>query len=224
MSNLYVIATPIGNLNDITFRAIETLKLADLILCEDTRRTSKLLSFYEISVAVSSYHQHTDESKVDKILSLLEQGKNIALVSDAGTPGISDPGGKLIERIINELGNKVNLIPIPGPSALTSAASVSGISMDNFTFLGFPPAKNKRNKFFKELSLYEHPVVFYESCHRIIKTIKDLNVFCADRDLIVFREITKKFETTYRGKPDQILQSMKQPEIKGEFTVIVNKK
>lgn len=224
MANLYVVATPIGNLKDITFRAIEVLKTVDLILCEDTRRTSKILSFYEINVALSSYHQHTNDFKTDKILSLLEQGKNIALVSDAGTPGISDPGGMLIERVVGELKDKVNVIPIPGPSALISAASVSGISMDRFIFLGFPPVKNKRNKFFEELSCYKYPVIFYESCHRIIKTIKDLNVFCEDRDLIVFREITKKFETVYRGKPKNILETMKLNEIKGEFTVIIDSK
>ena len=142
MSKLYIVATPIGNLKDITFRALHVLENVDLILCEDTRRSKKLLNHYNINTPVESYHQHSKIRKVNKIINLLEQGKNLALVSDSGTPGISDPGNKLIE----EIKNIAEIIPIPGPNAIATMASISGFPMDKFVFLGFPPHEKGRNK------------------------------------------------------------------------------
>ncbi len=221
MGNLYIIATPLGNLGDITLRALETLKKVDTILCEDTRRTSKMLSAYEISKPLLSYHHHSKESKIDKILSLLEEGRDLALVSDAGTPGISDPGGILIKSIIDKFDDAVDIIPIPGPSAVTAAASISGFPVDRFLFLGFPPSKNKRNKFFEEVALSHYPVIIYESPHRIVKTMRDLVEHGADREAMVGRELTKKFETIYRGTVKSILDEFEKRTPKGEFVIIV---
>ncbi|NCO89530.1 16S rRNA (cytidine(1402)-2'-O)-methyltransferase, partial [Candidatus Wolfebacteria bacterium] len=174
MGTIYIVATPIGNLKDITLRALETLKEVDLILCEDTRQTLKLLSHYGISKPLVSYFQHSKISKIDYIIGQLKQNKKLALVTDAGTPGISDPGGKLIEIIITRLPS-CQIIPIPGPSALTAALSVSGFPADKFIFMGFPPAKKGREKFFKKVAEAEYTVVFYESVHRILKTLSELN-------------------------------------------------
>ena len=148
MASLYIIATPIGNLKDISLRALEILKEVDLVLAEDTRITKKLLNHYQIKTPLLSYHQHSKLKKVEYIIQLLKEGKNLALVSDAGTPGISDPGGKLIETVLDSFdsndSNSVLIVPIPGPSALSSAASISGLPMDRFVFMGFPPAKKER--------------------------------------------------------------------------------
>jgi 16S rRNA (cytidine1402-2'-O)-methyltransferase len=214
MGKLYIVATPIGNLEDVGFRALRTLKEVDLILCEDTRVTKKLLEHYRIEKSVESYHQHSNLNKVEKIKELLKQGKNLALVSDSGTPGISDPGNKLIK----EVKDIAEIIPIPGASAIISAASISGFPMDKFVFMGFPPHKNKRKKFFKELGEYKYPVIIYESPHRIIKTLnelKDINEF----DIVVGRELTKKFETICRGKISEIIPKV---EPRGEFVIVVN--
>lgn len=228
---LYIVATPIGNLKDITLRALEILKSVDLILCEDTRETRKLLDHYQIQTSTLSYHQHSKLKKVDHIIDLLKEGKNIALVSDAGTPGISDPGNQLIAQLatMQEQGNGgraghyfVEVVAVPGPSALTAAASVSGFPMDRFVFLGFPPAKRKRNKFFEEVANQNYPVIFYESPYRIIKTLKELSPFIdSDREIVVCRELTKKFETIYRGKIEEILNKIT---VKGEFVVIIKNK
>jgi 16S rRNA (cytidine1402-2'-O)-methyltransferase len=234
MSNLFIVATPIGNLEDISLRAIRILKEVDLILCEDTRVTRKLLSRYNIETPVLSYHQHSSIKKMEQIKSLIEEGKNLALVSDSGTPGISDPGNKLISFLINEGSSLTNLedidlkiIPIPGCSALLSAACISGFPIDKFTFLGFPPNKNKRNRFFKELTYqlqtFQHPVIFYESSHRILKTLEE--IYNKDPDsnykMVVCRELTKKFETTYRGTIKEVIEKIKHDKIKGEFTIII---
>ena len=221
MSTLYIIATPIGNLKDITLRALQVLKEVDLILCEDTRVTKKLLNHYQIKTPTLSYHQHSKLKKIEYIIQLLKEGKNLALVSDAGTPGISDPGNLLIKEAIKRLGDEIKIIPIPGPSALTSAASISGFPMDKFLFLGFPPAKRKRKKFFQEIAHSKYPVIFYESPYRILKTLKELSVFINEQEIIVCRELTKKFEITYRGKIKEIIKKLEKDKIKGEFTVIV---
>lgn len=215
MGKLYIIATPIGNLEDIGFRAIRILKEVDLILCEDTRVTRKLLEHYNIEKPVESYHQHSKINKIEKIKDFLGQGKNLALVSDSGTPGISDPGNKLIK----EVKDFAEIIPIPGPSAIIALAGVSGFPMDKFVFLGFPPHKKGRQKFFKELSEYKYPVIIYESPYRIVKTLnelKNINEF----DIVVGRELTKKFETIYRGRVGEIIPKIKQ---KGEFVITVRK-
>jgi 16S rRNA (cytidine1402-2'-O)-methyltransferase len=230
MSTLYIVSTPIGNLDDISLRALKTLKEVDLILCEDTRVTKRLLSRYKIETKTLSYHQHSQFKKINHILGLLKEGKRLALVSDAGTPGISDPGNKLIEEIIKSLGEKLNIIPIPGPSAITTLASICGFPMDKFLFLGFPPAKKKRKKYFEQVVNSEHPVIFFESPHRIIKSLGDLSEahinfkIESQPKIVIGRELTKKFETIYRGNIDQVIKKIEKDKIKGEFVVVVNKK
>jgi len=216
MSTLYIVATPIGNLGDISSRALDVLKSVDLILCEDTRETQKLLSHYGIETPTVSYHQHSRLEKVENIVQFLKDGKNLALVSDAGTPGISDPGNKLIEEISKR--EVAEVTAVPGPSALAAAASVSGFPMDKFVFLGFPPVKKKRKKFFEEAASSLHPVIFYESPHRIIKSLKELSEIDESLEIVVCRELTKKFETVYRGKVGELLEKINP---KGEFVVII---
>ncbi|XOB40125.1 MAG: 16S rRNA (cytidine(1402)-2'-O)-methyltransferase [Candidatus Nealsonbacteria bacterium] len=229
MSTLYIVSTPIGNLKDISFRAIQTLKEVDLILCEDTRVTRKLLNHYQIKKQLISYHQYSKLKKVNYIIELLKQGKDLALVSDAGTPGISDPGNKLVRDIIVSLGNEVKIIPIPGPSAVTTALSISGFGTDRFLFLGFPPKKKKRKKFFEELINSKYLVAFYESPYRIIKTLEELRnslntkYKIQNTKIVVCRELTKKFETVYRGNINEVIENIKKDKVKGEFVVIINK-
>lgn len=231
MAVLYIVATPIGNLSDISLRAIEILKEVDLILCEDTRVTQKLLNYYGIKTPTLSYHQHSKLQKINYIISLLKQNRNLALVSDSGTPGISDPGNKLIAEILklqdsNNLRSQViSIMPIPGPSAVTAAVSISGFPMDKFLFLGFPPTKRKRKKFFEEVINSKYPVIFYESPYRIIKSLRDLELTSKTYNLkpkiVVCRELTKKFETIYQGKIDEVIKEIEKGKIKGEFVVIV---
>lgn len=221
MGDFYVIATPLGNLGDVTLRALETLKRVDTILCEDTRRTSKMLSVFEINKPLLSYHYHSKEGRIEQIISLLEEGKDLAMVSDAGTPGIADPGGSLIEVIRDRFGSAVGIIPIPGPSALTAAASVSGFPIDRFLFLGFPPSKNKRARFFDEVASSKYPVILYESPHRILKTMRDLADRDGERGVMVGREMTKKFETIYLGTVASVLEELNKKSPKGEFVIIL---
>jgi len=229
MGTIYIVATPIGNLKDITLRALEILKEADLILCEDTRQTMKLLNHYGISKPLVSYFQHSKISKINYILEQLKQGRKLALVTDAGTPGISDPGGKLIEIILTHL-LFCNIVPIPGPTALIAALSISGFPTDKFIFMGFPPAKKGREKFFKKVLESEYPVVFYESVHRILKTLGQLNNLLKTQNsllktkIVVCRELTKKFETIYRGTISEIISQLKKEnQLKGEFVIAINK-
>ena len=228
MATLYIVATPIGNLHDITIRALDILKNVDLILCEDTRVTKKLLDHYEIKTPTLSYHQHSKLRKIEYILDLLQHNKNLALVSDAGTPGISDPGNKLIKRIIELLSNQVKIVPIPGPSAVTCAASISGFSMDKFIFMGFPPTKKKRKKFFEEIINSKYPVIFYESPYRILKSLNELkNISLAlgiELQVVVCRELTKKFETIYHGTIEAVIKRIEKDEIRGEFVVAIKRK
>lgn len=231
MPTLYIVATPIGNLADITLHAIETLKEVNFILAEDTRVTTKLLNHYEIKKSLISYFQHSKLNKVEYILDLLEQGKNLALVSDAGTPGINDPGGKLIEEIVKRFGSEVKIVPVPGANAAITALSISGFNVDRFLFLGYPPHKKGRKKFFKEVAESKYPVVLYESVHRIIKTLEELEKIpssfakdsedASERKIVVCREVTKKFETIYRGKVKEIAQKMRPEEIRGEFVLVI---
>lgn len=219
MTTLYIIATPIGNLEDISFRVLRILKEVDLIVCEDTRVTKKLLDRYEIKKPLLSYHQHTDARKV---IELLEQGKNLAYASDAGTPGISDPGGKLVEAAIERFGDKIKIIPVSGPAALTSALSISGFPADEFVFLGFPPHKKGRQTFFKNLAedAKKRTVVFYESPHRILKALEEIKNILPEANLVVCRELTKMFETVYRGTVEEVINQIGQNS-RGEFVVIV---
>ena len=227
MSKFYVVATPIGNMGDITLRAIETLKSVDLILCEDTRETKKILDKYNIDKPMMSYHAQSKLAKIDKIFELLSEGKNLALVSDAGTPGISDPGAMLISQIKNNLRDSVDVIPIPGPTALITALSASGLPIHEFTFLGFLPHKKGRETLFKEIASSKRTMVFYESPHRILKTLESLVKFCPkenQKKVCIARELTKIYEEFKTGSPAEILEYFKNNKDKqrGEFTVIVS--
>ncbi|PIR04153.1 MAG: 16S rRNA (cytidine(1402)-2'-O)-methyltransferase [Candidatus Magasanikbacteria bacterium CG11_big_fil_rev_8_21_14_0_20_39_34] len=222
---LYIVSTPIGNLEDITLRALEILKTVDLVLCEDTRVTQKILNRYEISVSTQSYHHHSNDQKIQHICDLLSQGKNLALVSDAGTPGISDPGNVLIDYITNKYRGEeaIDIVPIPGASSLTAALAVSGFPTDKFLFLGFIPHKNKRRKFLEEVSESKYTVSFFESSHRIKKCLQEMSeVLDENRTMVVCRELTKKFESIYRGTLSDIL-SLDIPD-KGEFVLVVSPK
>ncbi len=229
MSKFYVVATPIGNMGDITLRAIETLKSVDLILCEDTRETKKILDKYGISKPTMSYHAQSKLAKTDKIFELLEEGKNLALVSDAGTPTISDPGAMLVSKIKEYnlsrgvLDNNVQVIPIPGPSAVIAALSASGLPTHEFTFLGFLPHKKGRETLFKEIAVSERTMVFYESPHRILKTLESLIKFCPNKKVCIARELTKIYEEFKTGTPAEILEYLTKNPVKqkGEFTIIV---
>lgn len=225
MGTLFVVATPIGNLEDITLRALRVLKEADVIVCEDTRHTLKLLNHFEIKKQLVSYHQHSKVQKIDQLIELLRSGKKLALVSDAGTPALSDPGGILIEKVLEALGSAVEIIPIPGASALDAIISVAGIPTDKFVFLGFLPHKKGRNTLFTMIQDSARTVIFYESPHRIIKALTSLSeVLDNTRRVIVGRELTKQFETIYRGSIHEVLQVLQNDIIKGEFVVVVEGK
>lgn len=225
MSKFYVVATPIGNMGDITLRAIETLKSVDLILCEDTRETKKILNKYAINTETMSYHAQSKLAKTDKIFELLQEGKNLALVSDAGTPGISDPGAMLVSQIKERFSaSDVTVVPIPGASAVITALSASGLPTHEFTFLGFLPHKKGRETLFKEIAVSERTMVFYESPHRILKTLESLIKFCPNKKVCVARELTKIYEEFKTGSPAEVLEyfTKNTDKQRGEFTVIVS--
>ena len=224
MAKFFVVATPIGNMGDITFRAIETLKNVDLILCEDTRETKKILNKYNIEKPTMSYHAQSKLAKTDKIFELLNEGKDLALVSDAGTPGISDPGTMLVSKIKDNFGNEVEVIPIPGATALITALSACGLPTHEFTFLGFLPHKKGRETLFKEIAQAKRTIVFYESPHRILKTLESLVKFCPDKKVCIARELTKIYEEFKTGSPAKILEYFNKNKDKqrGEFTVIIS--
>lgn len=225
MGHFYVIATPIGNLEDITLRALRILGEVDLVLCEDTRMTRKIFDKYNITTPTMSYHAQSGEAKVEIILSAIEEGKTIALVTDAGTPGISDPGSLLISKI-RETYPELKIIAIPGPSALTSALSVAGVPTHEFVFLGFMPHKKGRETLFGEIRESERTVVFYESTHRIVKTLESLVEYLANtsKRVTLVREITKIYEEVIQGSPTEVLTVLTTtPEKqKGEFVLIVS--
>ncbi len=216
--SLYIVSTPIGNLKDITLRALDTLKDADFIACEDTRVTSILLKHYEIHKELISLNAVNENSKIDYILKRIENGENCALVSDAGTPGISDPGNRLISAAIK---NNIEVIPIPGITAAITALSVSGLPMDSFIFEGFIPQKKGRQKKLKELAGEERTIIIYESMYRIEKLLNELCNYMPDRQLVLCRELTKKFEEIRRGTPAELLESFKENVNKGEFAVVI---
>lgn len=219
IGKLFVVATPIGNLSDITFRAVETLRNADLIAAEDSRVTQKLLNHYDIAKKVISYHQHSKLRKIDYLLAELESGKSIALVTDAGTPGISDPGNFLVEKALEK---NISVIPIPGPSALGALVSVAGIDLQKFAFLGFPPHKKGRETFFREVAADKHPVIYYDSPHRVLKNLELLKTLAPDKKIILGRELTKLFEEIVRGEISEVIQYFQNnpDKIKGEFAII----
>lgn len=225
MGTLSVVATPIGNLGDITLRAIDTLKQADAIACEDTRVTSKLLSRFDISKPLLIYHARSGKLAADRILTMLAEGKRVALVTDAGTPGISDPGSQLVHEVKQRLGDEIRIETIPGPSALTAALSISGIPTHEFVFIGFLPHKKGRQTTFKEIAESEKTVVFYESPHRIEKALASLaEVLPETRKVVVMRELTKIHESVVEGNAQEVATYFeKHPgQVRGEFVVLVS--
>lgn len=221
MGTLYVVATPIGNLEDITLRALRVLGEADLIACEDTRHSKILLDRYKILKPLISYHQHTRLQKIDYLLALLKEGKNIALICDAGTPDIDDPGGVLIARA-HDL--KIKIVPIPGPSSLAAALSVCGFLAQRVLFLGFLPKKKGRQTLLKNIeiaaeNIQGRVVALFESPYRLITTLEDLKNYLGDKEVVICRELTKKFEEIYRGKLSEAIRYYSQNKPKGEFTI-----
>lgn len=218
---LYVCGTPIGNLEDITARALRVLRDVDLVAAEDTRRTRKLLAHYEIGTRMTSYHEHNELSRTPEILEILESGRDVALVSDAGMPGISDPGRYLIERALS---TGIAVVPVPGPSAVLAALVVSGFPADEFTFVGFLPRKGRqRREALDRLAAEDRAVVFYESPHRLARTLSDLHgVIGGDRRVAVARELTKVHEEVVRGTLAEVLALFSSRRVKGEITVVID--
>ncbi len=222
MSKLFVVPTPIGNLGDITLRSIEVLKSVDLILAEDTRTSSKLLKHYDIDTPVESFHMHNEHKKLESIINKLRSDFEIALISDAGTPGISDPGFLLVRECIN---NEVEVECLPGPTAFVPALVSSGLPCDRFSFEGFLPVKKGRTKRLKELSTETKTMVFYESPHRILKTLNDLsNYFDIESQISVSRELTKLYEETFRGTIKGSVEHFEKNKMKGEFVIVLSPK
>ncbi len=223
MNTLYIVGTPIGNLEDITFRAVRILKEVDVILCEDTRVTKRLLQKYEIvAKQIATYNEEDSGVAVEKIVGWLEEGKNIALVSDAGTPGISDPGSFLVQKV-RELFPEAKIESVPGPSALTAALSIAGVPVHDFVFLGFLPHKKGRETLFKEIAALERTAIFYESPHRIAKALESLGKFAPTKKVVIARELTKMFEQIVSGTPAELLEyfSKNPQKARGEFVVVV---
>lgn len=220
---LSIVATPIGNLEDITLRALRTLKECDVVLCEDTRVTGKLLAHYETKKPLRRYDAHSSEDVHDKIIEELISGQHFALVSDAGTPGISDPGVQLVRRARE---SKVMVEVIPGASSVTAAVSLAGIAGNQFAFLGFVPQKKGRETFFKNLQSFDQPTVFLESTHRILKALTSLVEFNPDSKVYLGRELTKLYEEMIVGAPQEVLEILENEPVrqKGEFVVIVENK
>lgn len=219
MGILFVVATPIGNLEDITFRAVRILSEVDLIAAEDTRQTKILLNRYNINTPMTSYHKFNIKSKTPYLIKLLKEGQNIALVSDSGMPGISDPGYELIRESVNQ---NIRVEPIPGPSAAITALAVSGLPTDKFVFEGFLPKKSgKKVKRLKELKRDPRTIIIYESPYRLVKTLEDIKKVLGNRQVAVCRELTKKFEEVVRGKAVDQLQKFEEKKVKGEVVIVV---
>jgi 16S rRNA (cytidine1402-2'-O)-methyltransferase len=214
---LYLVATPIGNLEDITYRAVRILNEVDLIAAEDTRQTLKLLNHLNISKKLISYHRHNEDVKTDNLISQLLEGKNIAVVTDAGTPGISDPGEEVVKEAIK---NNIQVVPIPGACALINALIASGLDTKEFSFYAFLPLNNKLRKAkFEEMIADEKTVIFYEAPHRIKETLKEVLKYFGDRNVVVAKELTKIHENYYRGKVSEVLEQIGEP--KGEFIILI---
>jgi 16S rRNA (cytidine1402-2'-O)-methyltransferase len=215
---LYIVATPIGNLKDITLRALEVLKGVDLIACEDTRRSAKLLKAYGITTPTTSYYEYNKFKRGDYLLDLLKEGKDVALISDSGTPGISDPGAHLIKLCIN---NDIPLTAVPGPTGLVAALALSGLAANKFVFEGFLPTKpGARKRRLQELASLKRTVVLYESPHRLTRLLEEILLVLGDNHICVARELTKKFEEVKRGKVSEILDEFRNKPPRGEFVVM----
>lgn len=215
---LYIVATPIGNLEDMTFRAVRILKEVEYIFAEDTRVTRKILQHYEIDTKLDRYDEFTKMRRIPDIVKLLEEGKNIALVTDAGTPCISDPGYELVDAALKA---GIQVSPIPGASALTAATSVAGISLRRFCFEGFLPKKKGRQTLFKAFLEEERAIVIYESPFRLLKTLKDIKEYLGNREVVIVREITKIYEEILRGRVEELLSQLENRTIKGEIVLII---
>ncbi len=222
-STLYLISTPIGNLEDITLRALKILGNVDILLCENTNVTSGLLQKYNLSPKkILSYFEHNELKRIPEVIEFLKNGNSVALVSDAGTPLISDPGFKLVREVIK---NNFEVVSIPGANAAISALSISGLPTDSFVFEGFLPTKKGRNTKFEFLKNETRTIIFYESPHRILKTLNDIKEKFGEREIVVARELTKKFEEILRGNVGEIISVLQQRQtIKGEFVIVVRGK
>lgn len=217
---LYITATPIGNLGDLTFRAKEILETVDLIACEDTRHSKILLNHYDIKKPLLSFHGHSGQAKIDKIITHLNKGDDVALISDAGTPGISDPGYVLIQSALD---NNIEVIPIPGASAVITALCASGLPTDKFLYLGFLPVKKGRQTLFKKIAESDYTVVFYESPHRLEKTINQLKEYLKPNTKItIAKELTKIYETFFRGTISDIEKKLPPGKPKGEYVIMIS--
>ena len=225
VGTLYIVATPIGNLEDITLRALRVLKEVACVLCEDTRYTKKLLMHFDIQTPTESFHSHSDDKKIHVIAERLERGESLALVSDAGTPLVSDPGFPLLVALRERFGDAVKIVPIPGASALTAALSVIPVPSGRFTFLGFLPHKKGRQTIVKAIRAAEGSQVLYESSHRILKLLGELSAEYPEADVWIARELTKQFEEILHGSPEQLAAQLEADpnKQKGEFVVIVMK-
>lgn len=215
---LYLVATPIGNLEDITYRAVKVLKSVDLIAAEDTRKTKILLDHYSISKPMMSYYSYNEQARAPQLIEKLLAGQSIALVSDAGTPGISDPAFHVVQQALE---NGIPIIPIPGPTAFISALIASGLSTDRFVFEGFLPLKKGRKTKWESLKSEVRTIIIYESPHRIIKTLTDIQTYLGSRNVVVARELTKKFEEIVRGSIQSILSELSKKTPRGEYVVII---
>lgn len=218
---LYVVATPIGNLQDITERARDVLCSVPVVFAEDTRVTTKLLQHIGSKAKLIAYHQHTTAQRIQELLSYLEQG-DVAVVTDAGTPGVSDPGGQLVSAVYDKYQGDCGIVPIPGPSAVMAAACVAGFPMDEFVYMGYPPHKKGRKTFFDRVVSTESAVIFFESVHRITKAMDELVTRDPERVMVVCRELTKKFETITRGTTREVCESIKKSPQKGEFVIVLS--
>ncbi|MBP7101355.1 MAG: 16S rRNA (cytidine(1402)-2'-O)-methyltransferase [Leptotrichiaceae bacterium] len=214
----YVVGTPIGNLEDITFRAIKTLKEVDYIFAEDTRVTKRLLSYYEIEKKIYQYHEHNKIHQILNIINLLEDNKKIALVTDAGTPCISDPGFELVNEILKK---NIKVIGIPGASSIVTGASISGLDIKRMAYEGFLPKKKGRQTLFNKLKEEERTIVILESPNRILKTLKDIKEYLGERYVVITRELTKIYEEIIRGNVSQIIEQLEKKAIKGEIVLFI---
>lgn len=213
---LYLIATPIGNLGDITYRAVETLKMVDVIAAEDTRHTLKLLNYLEISKPMISYHRHNEDTKTEVLINMLKEGKNIGLVTDAGTPGISDPGEEVVKEAIKE---DIQIVPIPGACALINALIASGLNTKQFVFYGFLPLDKKlRQEKLEDIEKQNKTIIFYEAPHRLVKTLEELNKRFGNIDIVIAKELTKIHENYIRGKIEDIIPTLES--VKGEYIIL----
>lgn len=216
VGKLYLIATPIGNLKDITYRAVEILKEVDVIAAEDTRHSLKLLNYLEISKPMISYHRHNEDTKTTELIKILQEGKSIGLITDAGTPGISDPGEEVVKEAIKE---QIEVIPIPGACALINALIASGLGTKEFTFYGFLPLDKKlRNEKFEDIQKQNKTIIFYEAPHRLIKTLQEMEQRLGNIEVVLAKELTKIHEKFIRGTIEKVLETLE--DVKGEYIIL----